>query len=66
MSGPLHLFRSWIRDGSRIDESQPGYLRVGDAKLAMSDPTEYCRMRGTGEPYSLEAVWFLYNCQSMS
>jgi hypothetical protein len=66
MSRPLHVLRGWIRDGSRIDDSSPGYLRVGDTRFSLSDATEYSRMRGTGEPYGLDAVWFLYNCQSMS
>jgi hypothetical protein len=60
MSGPLHVLREWLREGVEIDDSTPGFLRVGDTQLSLSSQTEYHQKRGSGAPYTLDSIWALY------
>ena len=62
---PLHILRQWITEGKKIDDSQPGFLKVGDVSLDLNLTTEYISKRGKGEPYTLLQVWFLLQNESL-
>lgn len=58
---PLHTLRLWIQHRDDIDESEAGFLKVGNEKLDLSSHTEYVEKRGGGDnTYILNDIWFFW------